>query len=258
MECPYCGYRGPGFRQVRESWRYSIYTVYRLKCPKCGGVFNYYEGKTTSFTIPKKKAGTRPVSTQEPLGDAGGYIYVGQYFLKLLRPGDYREFEQLTAGVFRLLGFKVDELGHQAPGEYPDGIAYIGEVLAVIYDCKNLHNYHMTADDRRAMVSYINKYALEILEKSKNKDIKIYFVVIAQSFDKKIDENLHEVSEEVKVKTSGFAITSDALLYLYSKMIEIKLEGKDIPLTTVIREFAKKRVVTPDVVEEIFQDLLAR
>lgn len=60
VRCPYCGREGSDFRQVRESWRFNIYTVHRLECPKCGGVFNYYEGRTKSgkyvtFTITSRR-----------------------------------------------------------------------------------------------------------------------------------------------------------------------------------------------------------
>lgn len=174
--------------------------------------------------------------------------YVGQYFLKLLKPGDYKEFEQLTAEVFRLLGFRVDVRGHQARGEYPDG--YLEGILAVIYDCKNQHNYHMTSDDRRATASYIDKHTTEIQEKYK--DIKIYFAVIAHSFDKNIKDRLREVESVVKMQ--GFAITSRALLYLYSKMIETKLKGGDIYLSAVVRDFVTKQVVTPEVVDEVLEE----
>ncbi|MEM4889431.1 MAG: hypothetical protein QXJ64_08350 [Thermosphaera sp.] len=54
----FCGfeYGLDGFKQVRESWRFRFYEVKMLECPKCKGVFNYYEGvsprgKQSSFTI---------------------------------------------------------------------------------------------------------------------------------------------------------------------------------------------------------------
>lgn len=56
--CPFCGFEGdiPAFEQLRSAWRYRFYTAYRLRCPKCGGIFNYYEGvsprgKRVSFTV---------------------------------------------------------------------------------------------------------------------------------------------------------------------------------------------------------------
>ena len=62
IECPFCGFESDinTFKQLREPWKFNIYTVTRLECPSCKGIFNYYEGisssnKRTSFTIPKKK-----------------------------------------------------------------------------------------------------------------------------------------------------------------------------------------------------------
>ena len=59
MKCPFCGYEASEskFEALRGPWRFNFYTVKRLKCPKCGGVFNYYSGespktgKHTEFTI---------------------------------------------------------------------------------------------------------------------------------------------------------------------------------------------------------------
>lgn len=65
--CPYCGYEGDitSFKLLRDTWKYNFYTVYRLQCPKCNGIFHYYvgispKGKKSSFTIkmrprPSKK-----------------------------------------------------------------------------------------------------------------------------------------------------------------------------------------------------------
>lgn len=58
MKCPFCGYEGSeeSFKLLREPWRFRFYTVKRLQCPKCGGIFNYYsgvtaEGKKSEFLI---------------------------------------------------------------------------------------------------------------------------------------------------------------------------------------------------------------
>lgn len=62
--CPYCGYEGyvSSFKLLRDTWKYNFYTVYRLQCPMCNKVFQYYvgispKGKKSSFTI---KMGPRP------------------------------------------------------------------------------------------------------------------------------------------------------------------------------------------------------
>jgi len=45
IKCPHCGYSGEvnNFSKIK-SWRFRIYDVVMLKCPQCGGVFNYYKG----------------------------------------------------------------------------------------------------------------------------------------------------------------------------------------------------------------------
>jgi hypothetical protein len=45
-KCPYCGYAGE-FR-VHKTWRLRFYEVERLERPKCHGVFNHYQGISTS------------------------------------------------------------------------------------------------------------------------------------------------------------------------------------------------------------------
>ena len=46
VKCPYCGYEADlkKFKLLREPWKFRFYTVRMLKCPKCGGIFNYYVG----------------------------------------------------------------------------------------------------------------------------------------------------------------------------------------------------------------------
>ncbi|MEM1703568.1 MAG: hypothetical protein QXQ31_05905 [Zestosphaera sp.] len=58
VKCPFCGFEADAnsFKQLREPWRFRFYEVKMLECPKCRGVFNYYEGfsprgKRSSFMI---------------------------------------------------------------------------------------------------------------------------------------------------------------------------------------------------------------
>ena len=65
LKCPYCGFEGKF--NVLKMWKYGFYDVSRLKCPKCGGRFNYYigvtsKGKRSEFVIrgrPKASGATR-------------------------------------------------------------------------------------------------------------------------------------------------------------------------------------------------------
>ncbi len=58
VRCPFCGFESSleDFKKLREPWRFRFYEVKMLECPKCKGVFNYYEGfsprgKHTIFVI---------------------------------------------------------------------------------------------------------------------------------------------------------------------------------------------------------------
>ncbi|MEM3974745.1 MAG: hypothetical protein QW320_10295 [Ignisphaera sp.] len=61
IKCPFCGFEADAssFKLLREPWRFRFYEVKMLECPRCGNVFNYYEGasprgKHSSFTIRVK------------------------------------------------------------------------------------------------------------------------------------------------------------------------------------------------------------
>jgi len=36
------------FKLLRDPWRFDFYEVRRLECPKCHGIFQYYQGETKS------------------------------------------------------------------------------------------------------------------------------------------------------------------------------------------------------------------
>ncbi len=63
VKCPFCGYESvlEDFK-IQKEWRFRFYKVYRLKCPKCKGIFNYYygvspkTGEKKSFTVRVKPA----------------------------------------------------------------------------------------------------------------------------------------------------------------------------------------------------------
>jgi len=58
VRCPCCGYEGD-FETIKVHWNFRFYTVRTLKCPKCGGIFNHYNGvsprgKRSEFEIRLK------------------------------------------------------------------------------------------------------------------------------------------------------------------------------------------------------------
>jgi len=62
VKCKYCGYEAQvdKFKLLRDPWKFRFYTVRRLECPNCHGIFNYYHGtspksnKVLEFTIGVK------------------------------------------------------------------------------------------------------------------------------------------------------------------------------------------------------------
>ncbi|PNV79594.1 MAG: hypothetical protein C0179_07105 [Fervidicoccus sp.] len=68
IKCPSCGYVGyeKEFKQLRNPWKFRFYTVQRLACPKCGIIFNYYNGtspngKRSEFVIWMKPKKTKKI-----------------------------------------------------------------------------------------------------------------------------------------------------------------------------------------------------
>jgi len=49
--CPFCSVKQ---KNPFKKWKYSGTEVSRFHC-KCGKFFNFYEGKKSTWTIPKKK-----------------------------------------------------------------------------------------------------------------------------------------------------------------------------------------------------------
>jgi uncharacterized protein (DUF2225 family) len=57
VRCPYCGFQGD-FKTIK-TWSFLFYSVERLECPNCRGIFNHYHGtsprgKAVEFTIKVK------------------------------------------------------------------------------------------------------------------------------------------------------------------------------------------------------------
>ena len=51
IKCPKCGNSQRGTAPMKK-WAYSNIQVTRFRC-KCGQLFNFYKGKTKTWTIPK-------------------------------------------------------------------------------------------------------------------------------------------------------------------------------------------------------------
>lgn len=51
VSCPFCDSKP---KKPLKTWEYSRAKVSRYKC-KCGKFFNFYKGKKSTWTIPKRK-----------------------------------------------------------------------------------------------------------------------------------------------------------------------------------------------------------
>jgi len=69
VKCPFCGYEAelPGFKLLRNPWKFRFYEAKMLEHPKYHNIFNYYygvspRGKHSEFVIkirPKGSGGAK-------------------------------------------------------------------------------------------------------------------------------------------------------------------------------------------------------
>jgi len=168
--------------------------------------------------------------------------WVGTHFKDIMQTISNDEYEDRIAEIFTALGFEVEQLGHKKEGEYADGIAYSKD-FAIIYDCKNRINYFLNASDKRAIIKYV-QYAKRRIEK-RRKIEKIYFAIIAHSYDKV--ENISNIEKETSSK--GFLLTSEAMLYLLFK----KLSLGPAFLLADFEELISNQVITIENVKNIYR-----
>ena len=140
--------------------------------------------------------------------------WIGKRFKGILQTISNNEYEDRIAEIFQALGFEVEQQGHKQEGEYPDGIAYSKD-FAIIYDCKNRNNYFLNANDKRAIIKYVQRAKRRIEERKKIE--KIHFALIAHSYDEV--ENVSDIEKETSSK--GFLLTSEAMLYLHYRKLSL-------------------------------------
>lgn len=168
--------------------------------------------------------------------------WVGKHFQDILHTISNNEYEDRVAEIFSALGFEVEQLGHKKEGEYPDGIVYSKD-FAVICDCKNRFKYFLNANDKRAMIKYVQYNKRRIEEQRKIETV--YFALIAHSYDK--IENTSDIEKETSSK--GFLLTSEALLYLLFKKISL---GR-LFLLTDFEELISNQVITIEDVKRVYR-----
>jgi hypothetical protein len=149
--------------------------------------------------------------------------WIGEHFLNILKSVSTQEHEDRAAEVFKALGFEVEQMGYRKEGEYPDGIITYSPDFSIVYDCKNCSNYFLDARDKRAMIKYIQDAKRRIKEKLKIE--KVYFAIIAHSYDQRT-KNLSDIEKETSTK--GILLTSETMLYLLFKKLSL---GRSFLLT---------------------------
>jgi hypothetical protein len=140
--------------------------------------------------------------------------WVGGYFQDIMQTISNNEYEDKVAEIFSALGFDVEQLGHKKEGEYADGIAYSKD-FAIIYDCKNRTDYFLNANDKRAVIKYVQHAKKRIEERKKIE--RVYFAIVAHSYDQV--ENISNIEKETSSK--GFLLTSEVMLYLLYRKLSL-------------------------------------
>lgn len=167
---------------------------------------------------------------------------IGKYYQEILQMMSNNEYEDRIAEIFTALGFEIEQLGHKKEGEYPDGIAFTKD-FAIIYECKNRNNYFLSADDKRAIIKYI-QYAKPRIKERREIE-RIYFAIIAHSYDKV--ESISEIEKETSTK--GFLFTSESMLYLLFKKLSL---GPSFLLAD-FPELISNKVITQEDIEKVYK-----
>jgi len=168
--------------------------------------------------------------------------WVGRHFQDIMQTISNNEYEDRVAEIFSALGFDVEQLGHKKEGEYADGIAYSKD-FAIIYDCKNRTNYFLNANDKRAIIKYVQRAKKRIEERKKIE--RVYFAIIAHSYDQV--ENMGDIEKETSSK--GFLLTSEVILYLLYRKFSL---GPSFLLTD-FEELISNQVIKIEDVEDTYR-----
>lgn len=137
----------------------------------------------------------------EPFEQNHWKSFIGSHFLEVLK-SDYANdtrFEDVIYDLFAALDFTVKQKGHKIQGHYPDGIAFLDDII-IVYDCKNTSNYYPVIEDINKLKSYVKN------AESDYKSSKVFPLFIAREFS-------------IKGHEYGNYITVESLMYLYYKKI---------------------------------------
>lgn len=129
----------------------------------------------------------------------------------------WTEFEDKVLSIFEQMGYSCKSLGHHTPiREKPDIISYyldprgIFDRYAIIIDTKAYRRpYTIPSSARRAMVSYINDNAEDIV---RNLVPKIKFSFVSGRFGGNILKKLLRIQSETRVM--GSCVTAETLLFV--------------------------------------------
>jgi hypothetical protein len=232
--------------------QFDFHFVSRMKRITSASFLNKTGGHELFFVLPMmtilgilEELGIEPPSgwtdLHEEKHSSSWQAWIGQRFQEILRPISNDEFEDRIAEIFNALGLKVDQQGHKKEGEYPDGIAD-SRNFAVVYDCKNRFNYFLNANDKRAMIRYVQQSKKRIEEQNETK--KVYFAFIAHSYDDV--ENIGNIEKETWSK--GLLLTSETLLYLLYR----KLSLGSLFLLADFEELISNKVITIETLNKVF------
>ncbi|RSN74562.1 hypothetical protein D6D85_07870 [Candidatus Methanodesulfokora washburnensis] len=234
--------------------QFDFHYVSKMQGIKSSELLNKMGKQGLFFTVPGervlsvlKESGIEPPIEWQKLLEIGSISapswqdWIGKRFLDILQQISNDDYEDRIAEILKALGFEVEQLGHRKEGEYPDGIAYAKD-FAIIYDCKNSFNYSLKANDRRAIIKYIQDAKKKIKEQRGIE--KSYFAIIAHSYSEV--KNISDIEKETF--SIGFLLTSEAMLYLLFKKISL---GRSFLLAN-FEKLPSNQVITVENVEKVY------
>lgn len=157
-------------------------------------------------------------------------------------------FEESVYSIFRhCFHYNVRQLGSVSLFERePEGVVGVDDKFAFIYECKSAKEaYHMTVDDERAYVEYIEEKKNEVRALDKS-DLK-YFVVLSPDFKGDLEERRDRIYGETTVLIVFMKASSLSILGQWVYNLPPNMKGL-VNLTRVFK--ISQLVVSDDLVEE--------
>ncbi|MFH0961514.1 MAG: restriction endonuclease [archaeon] len=160
--------------------------------------------------------------------------------------GNPAEFERKVGILFKMLGYKVEQLG-AGKGVNPDFIAkgYGSETqYAILVDCKarGSRDYRINTQDSRAILDYSRSF----LKEHENRGLETHFLVVSSGFSEQSEQLTKLKLDSGRLKSISL-ITIENLLFI----LENKLQSYKIEVETLRELFVSGGEITRERVLEV-------